>query len=62
MINFVVRDVQRMVDQLREMKCAVDDRVETNEYGTFGWVTDPEGHRIELWQPPAKRLEGEQKK
>ena len=53
MINFVVRDVQAMVDQLREMGCDVDDKVESNEFGTFGWVTDPEGHRIELWQPPA---------
>ena len=53
MVNFVVRDVQLMVDQLREMDCNVDEKVESNEYGTFGWVTDPEGHRIELWQPPA---------
>jgi len=52
MINFVVRNVQKMVDQLREMGCDVDEKVESNEYGTFGWVTDPEGHRVELWQPP----------
>lgn len=56
MVNFAVRDVQRMVDQLREMGCDVDEKVESNEYGTFGWVTDPEGHRVELWQPPAKQI------
>ena len=29
----------------------VDDRVEEQEFGRFGWATDPEGNRIELWQP-----------
>jgi predicted enzyme related to lactoylglutathione lyase len=27
--------------------------VEESEYGRFGWVIDPEGNKIELWQPPA---------
>jgi predicted enzyme related to lactoylglutathione lyase len=31
---------------------AVDPRVEESEYGWFGWVMDPEGNRIELWEPP----------
>ena len=31
----------------------VDDRVEESEYGRFGWIMDPEGNRIELWEPPA---------
>ena len=30
----------------------VEDRVEDTEFGRFGWVTDPEGNRIELWEPP----------
>jgi hypothetical protein len=30
----------------------IDPRVEDTEYGRFGWITDPEGNRIELWQPP----------
>jgi predicted enzyme related to lactoylglutathione lyase len=30
----------------------VDERLEENEYGRFAWVTDPEGNRVELWQPP----------
>jgi len=29
-----------------------DHRTERSEYGAFGWVTDPEGNRVELWQPP----------
>jgi len=38
---------------LRAEGCAVDAKEERSEYGNFGWVMDPEGHRIELWEPPA---------
>jgi predicted enzyme related to lactoylglutathione lyase len=51
MINFRVRDVRAMLSQLRAGGVQVDDRVEEYEYGNFGWVTDPEGNRIELWEP-----------
>ncbi len=30
----------------------VADKIEEGEYGKFGWVTDPQGNRIELWEPP----------
>ncbi len=53
MINFRVRDLDAMMAQLRGNGCAVDDKVEDSEFGRFGWVTDPEGNRVELWQPPA---------
>ncbi len=54
MINFRVRDLDAMLAQLRAAGCAVDERVERTEYGDFGWVTDNEGRRVELWQPPEK--------
>jgi hypothetical protein len=31
----------------------VDPRIEEYEYGRFAWIMDPEGNRIELWEPPA---------
>jgi len=31
--------------------------VQESEYGVFGWVMDPEGNKIELWQPPASELD-----
>ena len=31
---------------------AVDERVDSSELGRFGWVADPEGNRVELWEPP----------
>lgn len=54
MINYRVRDLGAMIAQLRANGCDVDDKVEESEYGAFGWVTDCEGNRIELWQPPEK--------
>lgn len=51
MVNFRVRDLDAMLAQLRSAGVKVDDRVQDEEYGRFGWVTDPEGNRIELWQP-----------
>lgn len=52
MINFRVADVRAMVDQLRTRGCSVDERIEETPQGIFGWVMDPEGNRVELWQPP----------
>ena len=51
MINYTVRDLDAMLAQLRTAGVDVDDRVEDHEYGRFGWATDPEGNRFELWQP-----------
>ena len=51
MINFRVRDLDAMLAQLRAAGADVDDEVQDHEgVGRFGWVTDPEGNRIELWQ------------
>ena len=51
MVNYRVRDLDAMLDQLRAAGVAVDDHVEELEFGRFGWATDPEGHRFELWEP-----------
>jgi len=53
MVNFRVRDLAAMLAQLRANGCDVDDKVEESEFGKFGWVMDPEGNRVELWEPPA---------
>jgi predicted enzyme related to lactoylglutathione lyase len=53
MINYRVADLHALLAALREEGCAVDEKVDESEYGKFGWVTDPEGNRVELWEPPA---------
>ncbi len=52
MINYVVDDLTALLATLRAAGCTVDDNTDVSEYGSFGWVMDPEGNRIELWQPP----------
>jgi predicted enzyme related to lactoylglutathione lyase len=54
MLNYRVRDLDAMLAQLRAAGVPVDDKVDDSEYGRFGWAMDPEGNRIELWQPPAE--------
>jgi len=52
MVNLRVRDLDAMLAQLRATGATVDDDVQDMDgVGRFGWVTDPEGNRIELWQP-----------
>ena len=52
MLNFRVGDLDAMLAQLRAKGADVTDEVqEMDGVGRFGWVTDPEGRRIELWQP-----------
>ena len=41
-----------MLAQLRAAGAEVDPKVQEESYGKFGWVMDPEGNRIELWEPP----------
>ena len=51
MINYRVDGLDAMLARLREAGVRVDDEVAEHEYGRFGWAYDPEGNRIELWQP-----------
>lgn len=52
MLNFRVADLDAMIAQLREAGAEVDDETQQMDgIGRFGWVTDPEGNRIELWEP-----------
>jgi predicted enzyme related to lactoylglutathione lyase len=55
MVNFRVQDLHALLAALRAEGCSVDAKVEESEYGKFGWVMDPEGNRLELWQPPPGR-------
>lgn len=52
MINYRVENLAALLSLLRAEGCEVDDKVDESEYGKFGWVMDPEGNRIELWEPP----------
>jgi predicted enzyme related to lactoylglutathione lyase len=53
MVNYRVADVRALLEVLREEGCNVLDKFDDSEFGKFGWVIDPEGNKIELWEPPA---------
>jgi len=53
MINFRVDDLDPLLAHLRDIGTVVDEKVDDSEYGRFGWFTDPDGNRVELWQPPS---------
>ncbi len=51
MINFRVEGIESLLVHLQTMGTVICDDVETYEYGKFVHVLDPEGNRIELWEP-----------
>ena len=53
MVNYRGEDLRGLMSQLRAEGCQVLDKIEDSEFGQFGWVMDPEGNKVELWQPPA---------
>lgn len=55
MMNYVVDDLHDTLKTLREEGVWVDQNVEGYEYGKFGWIMDPDGNRIELWEPLPKK-------
>lgn len=50
MLNFIVRDLDGMVERLAELGVATEP-IDDEPYGRFSWATDPEGNRFELWEP-----------
>jgi len=53
MVNYRVDDLAALLAALRAEGCNVLEKTDDSEYGKFGWVMDPEGNKVELWQPPA---------
>lgn len=55
MFNFRVADLDALLAALRAEGCNVMDASENSEFGKFGWVIDPDGNKVELWEPPSGR-------
>ena len=53
MINFRVADLDVLLGALRTEGCNVIDKTDSSDFGKFGWVIDPDGNKVELWEPPA---------
>lgn len=52
MINYRVADLDGLLQALKKEGCDVLEKTDDSEFGKFGWVMDPEGNKVELWQPP----------
>jgi predicted enzyme related to lactoylglutathione lyase len=53
MFNFIVADLHGLLAELKAKGIEQIAEPQDDEYGKFGWILDPEGNKIELWQPPA---------
>ena len=51
MINYRVQDIENLVKLLREEGVTILDEIESYDYGKFVHILDPEGNKIELWEP-----------
>lgn len=51
MINYRVHDLRELVDVLRSEGVNIVSGIDEYEYGKFAWIMDPEGRKLELWQP-----------
>ena len=56
MLNLRVEDLFGLIDQLRKEGVIIAGEPIDEEYGKFGWIMDPEGNKIELWEPVDKKL------
>ncbi len=52
MINYRVDDLDALLETLRVEGVEIDPKRENYDFGRFAWIMDPEGNRIELWEPP----------
>jgi predicted enzyme related to lactoylglutathione lyase len=50
-VNLQVDDLDGVLDRLEAAGASVDPDRQTYDFGRFGWFTDPEGNRVELWEP-----------
>lgn len=54
MINYRVDDLDEMITQLRAGGIEIIQGPDSDENGKFAWIMDPDGNKVELWQPMAR--------
>jgi catechol 2,3-dioxygenase-like lactoylglutathione lyase family enzyme len=53
MINYIVDDLDAILAKLAANGVSIDPKRDDSDYGRFAWIFDPDGNKIELWEPPA---------
>ncbi len=59
MFNYRVHDLEKLLVLLKEEGVQIVGEMESYDYGKFAWIMDPDGHKIELWEPIDEKLVGE---
>ena len=59
MINYRVDDLEALLEVLKLEGVEIVGETETYEYGKFAWIMDPDGNKIELWEPVDEKLNPE---
>ncbi len=54
MVNYIVDGLDALLASLAEQGVRIDPKREDYPYGRFAWIYDPDGNKIELWEPPAR--------
>ena len=54
MVNYRVHDLDALMIELEKEGVKIDSKRDDSEYGKFAWVYDPDGNKVELWEPPVK--------
>ncbi|NOH03788.1 MAG: VOC family protein [Chloroflexi bacterium] len=52
MFNLIVDDLRGALRQVKEGGAEIIGEIGEYEYGKFGWFMDPDGNKVELWEPP----------
>jgi predicted enzyme related to lactoylglutathione lyase len=55
MVNYRIDDLDALLAAMKAAGVEVDPQREDSDYGRFAWITDPDGNRIELWEPPKQK-------
>jgi predicted enzyme related to lactoylglutathione lyase len=58
MLNYRVQDLENLLELLKQEGVEIVGNIEKFDYGKFAWIMDPEGNKIELWEPVDKKLTG----
>ena len=55
MVNYQVDNLDALLEELKKARVEIDPHREDADHGRFAWITDPDGNRIELWEPPKEK-------
>jgi catechol 2,3-dioxygenase-like lactoylglutathione lyase family enzyme len=55
MVNYIVDDLDALLERMQKEGVKIDPKRQNEDYGKFAWIYDPDGNKIELWEPAPKK-------